>query len=92
MWSVVASLTPPGLVALAVLLVLFGVLVPRRTMNDVIHDRDEWRIAHRLSEASRVELSSQVTALLEYARTTDALIRALPKVPSILEDQNRDSD
>jgi len=60
-------------------LVVTGLLIPRRTYKDIVHDRDEWRTAHRISEQSRAELADQVGELLEHARTTDAFIRSLPR-------------
>ena len=74
----VGTLTPAGLLAIVILLIAFGKLVPRRTMEDIIHDRNEWRTAHRISEQSRIELAGAVSELLEHARTTDSFIRALP--------------
>ena len=62
----------------AAALVLSGWLVPRRTYRDILHDRDEWRAAHRISEQARAESADQVGELLEHARTTDAFIRSLP--------------
>ena len=56
---------------------MVGRLVPRRAVEDVLHDRDEWRAAHRISEQARVELSEQVNELLEHARTTDAVLRSI---------------
>lgn len=67
-----------ALVALFVVLVYRGILIPRRTYEDVMHDRDEWRAAHRISETARQVGQDQVAELLEHARTTDAFIRALP--------------
>lgn len=58
--------------------VLLGWLIPRRTYKDIVHDRDEWRAAHRISETSRQVAADQVDELLEHARTTDAFIRSLP--------------
>lgn len=55
-----------------------GRLVPRRTHEDALHDRDEWRAAHRISEAARVEMSGHFESLLEHARVTEAVLRALP--------------
>jgi hypothetical protein len=74
----ISTLTPAGLLAVVILFIAMGRLVPRRTMDDVIHDRDEWRAAHRLSEQARVELAESVTELLEHARTTNALLKAFP--------------
>lgn len=74
-----------GLVTAFVLAVLLGRLVPRRTLEDILRDRDEWRAAHKISETARevseharAEGQKQVTELLEHARTTDAFIRSLP--------------
>lgn len=72
------TLAPSALAGLCVLLILTGRLVPRRTVEDITHDRDEWRAAHRISEAARAEAASQVEELLEHARTTDAFMRSLP--------------
>ena len=74
----VGALTPAALLGLVILAIVMGRLVPRRTMEDIIHDRNEWRAAHRISEQSRMELAAMVGELLEHARTTDAFIRSLP--------------
>lgn len=73
----ISHLTPYGLVGITILLILTGRLIPRRTLDDALHDRDEWRAAHRISETSRAEMAGQVDELLEHARTTDAFIRSL---------------
>lgn len=75
----VSTLTPAGLLAVLILLIGLGRLVPRRTMEDVIHDRDEWRAAHRISEQARVELAETVTEMLEQMRTTNALLQSLQR-------------
>jgi hypothetical protein len=83
------TLAPSALAGLCVLLIFVGRLVPRRAVDDLIrehervvedisHDRDEWRAAHRISEAARADAVAQVQELLEHARTTDAFIRSLP--------------
>lgn len=51
-----------------------GDIVPRRTHDDIIHDRDEWRTAHRISETARVEGDVQRTHLAESARTLNQLM------------------
>jgi hypothetical protein len=71
---------PSVLLGILILLILTGRLVPRRTMEDAIHDRDEWRAAHRISEQARVELAEQLGELLEHARTTNAFIAAISRV------------
>lgn len=49
-----------------------------REIEDISHDRGEWRAAHRISETARADAASQVQELLEHARTTDSFIRSLP--------------
>lgn len=56
-------LTPAALLGLGVLLILRGYLVPRRYLEDVEHDRDEWRAAHRISETARQEERDHNAAL-----------------------------
>lgn len=77
-----STLTPIGLLVLVAvfpyLQMARGKLVPRSTLDDVIHDRDEWRASHRISETARQVSADQVSELLEHARTTDAFIRAFP--------------
>lgn len=72
------TLTPAGLLGLVIILIALGKLVPRRTLEDTINDRNEWRTAHQVSEQARVELQQQVQELLEHSRATDAFLRAIP--------------
>lgn len=77
LWGIpIGTLTPSFLLGIVILAIVTGRLVPRRTMDDAIHDKNEWRTAHRISESSRAELVEMVEELLEYAKTTDAFIRA----------------
>ncbi|WP_282204558.1 DUF7620 family protein [Kitasatospora fiedleri] len=67
-----------GLLALVVLLILTGRLIPRRTYDDVREERDMWRAAFRESEAARaVEHEHAVTAV-EVGQTAVQVLRALP--------------
>lgn len=74
----VAVLTAPALLLAAVWLVMSGRLIPRRTYEDMIKDRDNWREAHRIAEAERIQQSQQINELLEVGRTVDAIMNALP--------------
>ena len=65
---------PPGLLngIGVVAVVLFvgwmiwtGRLVTRRELDDIAHDRDEWRAAHRISETARVEEREHNAALVQ---------------------------
>ena len=72
-----------GLVALIVLMVLRGHLVPRRTYEDMRDERDRWRAAHEVSEEARHEAQAQAGELLELSRTAIPLLRALPSPPQV---------
>lgn len=75
------DLGPVALAGLAVLLILTGRLVPRRTYDDIKHDRDEWRAAHRISETARIEAQAQMDEMLELGRTTTQIVRASYREP-----------
>jgi hypothetical protein len=60
----VGILAPSALAGLSVLLILTGRLVPRKTLEDIEHDRDEWRTAHRISETARQEERDHNAALI----------------------------
>jgi len=77
-----------AILALVVLFILLGRLVPRSVLEDVRKDRDSrvaeilaerdtWRAAHRESEAARIEAQNQVGELLELSRTADRVLRAI---------------
>ncbi|USQ82622.1 hypothetical protein NFX46_01870 [Streptomyces phaeoluteigriseus] len=79
-----------ALVALVVLLVLRGQLVPRRQLEDLRTDkdrqiedlraeRDTWRQAHTVSEEARREAQDQAGELLEMSRTAGYFFNALPQ-------------
>lgn len=74
----VGTLTPAGLLAVVILLIAMGRLVPRRTMEDVIHDRNEWRAAHRISETARQEQQETLDGILVSLRTLEAFIGSIP--------------
>ena len=73
-----AVLTAPALLLTAVWLVMSGRLIPRKTYEDLLRDRDDWREAHRISEAERVQQSQQISALLEVGHTVNEIMNALP--------------
>lgn len=65
-----------AVVAIIGWLVITGRFVPRSTvqemrdqyqreLDDIVHDRDEWRAAHRLSEQARLEEREQNRGLVE---------------------------
>lgn len=77
-----------AILALVVLFILLGRLVPRSVLEDVRKDRDArvteilaerdtWRNAHRESESARLEAQAQVGELLELSRTAEHVLRAI---------------
>lgn len=68
-----------ALVALIVLFILTGRLVPRSTLQDMREERDTWRAAHTESEAARQAEREQVGELLEMARIGTHLLGSLPR-------------
>lgn len=74
-----------GVAWLVIRKLVSGDLVPRATLDNITHDRDEWRASHRISETARQVAADQVDELLEHARTTDSFIRSLPHPGGRLE-------
>lgn len=79
-----------AILALVVLFILVGRLVPRATVNDVRADRDAriaelaqerdtWRAAYMEEAAARRVAQDQVGELLEFGRTADHVLRSLPR-------------
>lgn len=82
------DLSAAGLLALAVLLILWGQLVPKSVVRDLRSDRDarlaeskaeitDWKTAYQASEEVRALQAQQLGELQELAKTTDAFIRSL---------------
>jgi hypothetical protein len=71
------TLAPSALAGLCVLLIVTGRLVPRRTHDDIVHDRNEWRTAHRISEAARLEGLEHQRVTAETAATMNQLMHEL---------------
>lgn len=70
---------PWALVALFFIMVWRGELIPRRTYDDMVKDRDEWRTAHTVSETGRHEVLRQNGELLEAVHTANHVLTALPQ-------------
>ncbi|NEA52444.1 hypothetical protein [Streptomyces sp. SID10815] len=68
-----------ALLTLVVLLILRGGLVPRRTHEDALADRDNWRQAFLESEAARKVEHEQTGELLELAKLGGHILTALPR-------------
>lgn len=68
-----------GLLALVFLFVLTGRLIPRKTHEDALADRDNWRGAYLQSEEARRLEHEQTGELLEMARLGGNILTALPR-------------
>lgn len=75
-FEVVGTLSIPGLLGLAVWMILTGRLIPRRTYDEMVKDRDHWRAVAETS-------TKQNTQLLEGARVTTEVVRQLPSTREI---------
>lgn len=73
----IVSLTAPALLGLAVLLLLFGRIIPRSTLDDKIKECDRWRQAYEAEREIRVTSDGQTVELLELAKTTHSIIFAM---------------
>lgn len=63
---------PSALLALTVIMILTGRLVPRSFYREKVQEAKEWKtVALTVVETNR--------ELLEYARTADAILKALPR-------------
>ncbi len=69
------------LLVIVVLFILTGRLIPRKTHEDVIADRDNWRAAFLESEKARTVEHEQTGELLEMAKLGGHLLTALPPPP-----------
>lgn len=69
-----------GLVTLVVLLVLFGKLVPKARLDEVIKEKEDWKSAAIRKDEAIALQAGQLDELMEVARTAEHLIRALPPV------------
>ena len=66
-----------GLAAYFARLVYTGRLVPRSTMEDVEHDRSEWRAESRIKDTQIAVKDEQLRHLAEVGRTVEAIMRAV---------------
>lgn len=86
----IGSLGATGVLTIVVLIIVFGLLVPRRTLKDnrnqyearlkeVSQERDEWKAAFFASDKTVRELSGQLQLAVETGRVTKQAIEAIPQ-------------
>ena len=73
----IADLSAPALLGIAVLLLLFGKIVPRTTLADKAAEAERWRLAYEAERDARVISDAQTAQLLELAKTTHNIIVAM---------------
>lgn len=84
-WTAVLtpSLGATGLLAVVVILVLTGRLVPKSTVDELRTDKDKqieiWKTAYETSMSAQEIQRGHITALLEANRTTTHVIQAIPQ-------------
>jgi len=71
------NLTAPALVGIAVLLVIFGRLVPWYIYKEKVKEAENWRKVAETEREARVASNAQTAELLELARTTHAIVIAV---------------
>jgi hypothetical protein len=67
-----------SLLAVVVLLILTGRLVPYQMLRDARAEAERWRSAYELEREARQRLAQHAEAGIEAARTTIAVLNALP--------------
>lgn len=70
----VADLTAPTLLGVAILLILFGRLVPKPYLVDKQKECDKWREAYELERVARAISNEQTEKLLEVALATRDIV------------------
>lgn len=75
-----------ALVAIVVLMVLTGRLVPKSILDNALRERDTWREAHTVSEKAREAEREQTGELLEVARISGHVLTSLPRPPKPREE------
>jgi len=73
----IETLTTASLLSLAVLMILFGRLVPRRVYQDKSEEAIRWQLAFENQRERSDKLDAQTELLLEQGKATHALITAV---------------
>lgn len=76
-----------GLLALGVLLIFFGKLVPSSTVDRVTSAKDQeislWKQAYERSEQANALKDRQITALMDAGRTTTHVLQAMHQAAAL---------
>lgn len=78
MWGMsFADMGPSALLALTIVLVLLGWLVPRGYYRDKSQEAERWRLAYEAEREARRISDAQTAQLLEQAKTTHQMVEAI---------------
>ena len=78
----IGDFTAPTLLGVTVLLLLFGLIVPRKNLMDKEREAERWRKAYEAERDARAISDAQTAELLELAKTTYELLDATLNGPS----------
>lgn len=68
-----------GIVLLVFWLLWSGRLVTKRELDNIAHDRDEWRAESRIKDQQLQIKDDQLDHLAEVGRTVDSILRAIKR-------------
>ena len=75
------------LVAGFVAAMMRGRLVPRSSLDDALHDRDEWRAESRIKDQQIATKDQQLSHLAEVGETQKSLLTALGRLTEVETDR-----
>lgn len=75
----VGQVTAGALLAVVVLFILSGRLVPRQHLLDVMADRDHWRTSAEQNAAANEKLTASVEKLIVSAETTNRVLTEMQR-------------
>lgn len=78
----VGDLTAPALVGIAVMMVFFGLLVPRWTYKEKAKESERWRLAFETERERANTADAQAAKVLEGQQTSHKLIEAIFEITS----------
>ena len=73
----VTDWTAGSLLAVAILLMFFGRLIPRPTYDEKVKEAERWRLAYEAEREARMTANEQTAELLEYAKLSHQLLEAV---------------
>ena len=73
----IVDLSAQTILAVGVILILLGRIVPRSVLNDKAAETERWRIAYESERSARALADAQTQELLTLAKTTHTLLIGL---------------